>query len=199
MANPYRSILLFGTPGVGKGTQGKLLGQHDAFVHLATGDIFRALDPDSDLGREFLSYSTRGELVPDALTIRLWKEYVSTLISNGRYDPSTQFLLLDGIPRSVNQARMIAEHIEVVMILHIEVHDLDTLAERMRLRAEKEGRPDDAKTDVVLRRFEVYREETAPVLEEYDPASIVGIDGQGDIEAVHARVMDAVSAVCSTG
>ena len=67
----YRALLLFGAPGSGKGTQGRLLGATPGFFHCACGDVFRALDVQSPLGREFMDYSTRGELVPDELTVRL--------------------------------------------------------------------------------------------------------------------------------
>ena len=69
----YRAILLFGYPGSGKGTQGEVLGRMPNLLHLAMGDIFRALDRQSDIGQEFLSYSNKGLLVPDELTVRVWK------------------------------------------------------------------------------------------------------------------------------
>ncbi|MDY7107425.1 MAG: nucleoside monophosphate kinase, partial [Planctomycetota bacterium] len=99
MADPYKCVLLFGAPGTGKGTQGKMLGENDGFIHLATGDIFRSLDKESELGQKFLYYSSRGELVPDDLTIRLWQDHVRGLIDAGTYDPTRDILLLDGMPR----------------------------------------------------------------------------------------------------
>jgi adenylate kinase len=93
MADPYKCVLLFGAPGTGKGTQGKLLGENDGFIHLATGDIFRALDKQSELGKKFLYYSSRGELVPDDLTIRLWQDHVKGLIEAGTYNPKHDILL----------------------------------------------------------------------------------------------------------
>ena len=70
----FKTILLFGTPGAGKGTQGKILGKVPGFFHLACGDVFRSLDMGSDLGKQFIAYSSRGELVPDELTIELWRQ-----------------------------------------------------------------------------------------------------------------------------
>ena len=69
MAKRLKTILLFGAPGAGKGTQGKILGRIPGFFHLSSGDMFRALDPNSDLGQRVTSYSSKGELVPDDLTI----------------------------------------------------------------------------------------------------------------------------------
>ena len=69
----YRAILLFGAPGAGKGTQGKILGQIPNFVHFSCGDAFRNLRVDSSLGRVFMEYASKGQLVPDEPTIELWQ------------------------------------------------------------------------------------------------------------------------------
>ena len=67
----FRTILLFGAPGAGKGTQGKILGTIPNFFHCACGDVFRSLKPDSSVGQIFLDYSSRGQLVPDQPTVDL--------------------------------------------------------------------------------------------------------------------------------
>ena len=72
----YRSILLFGAPGSGKGTQGKILGAIPNFYHLACGDLLRRVTPESELGRIFRDYSSRGELVPDEPVIRMWRQHL---------------------------------------------------------------------------------------------------------------------------
>ena len=105
MSTRYPSILLFGPPGVGKGTQGQILGSIPGFFHLATGDMFRSLDKESEIGMEFTRYSSQGLLVPDFLTVRLWRQHVEQLIARELYNPEVDVLLLDGIPRSVPQAR----------------------------------------------------------------------------------------------
>src|SRR3989454_6004020 len=73
----YRTVLLFGAPGAGKGTQGKILGTIPNFFHCACGDVFRSLKTDSAIGQVFLEYSSRGELVPDEQTIQLWREFIN--------------------------------------------------------------------------------------------------------------------------
>ena len=70
----YPTVLLFGAPGVGKGTQGAILGRVPGFHHLACGDVFRSLNMSSPEGREIYEFSSRGQLVPDELTIRIWKK-----------------------------------------------------------------------------------------------------------------------------
>ena len=87
MSTRYPSILLFGPPGVGKGTQGQILGSIPGFFHLATGDMFRSLDKESEIGMEFTRYSSQGLLVPDFLTVRLWRQHVEQLIARELYNP----------------------------------------------------------------------------------------------------------------
>jgi len=195
MADRYKCVLLFGAPGTGKGTQGKLLGENDGFLHLATGDIFRSLDKQTELGKKFLYYSSRGELVPDDLTIELWQDHVKGLIDAGTYDPGHDILLLDGMPRSVPQAEMLDGLIEPLAIIHFTVGDIDEMVKRMKLRAEKEGRHDDADENVIRNRFDVYRSETAPVLDHFDPGLVIEVDAIGTIEEVNERVKSAVMPV----
>jgi adenylate kinase len=195
MPERYRCGLLFGAPGVGKGTQGQRLGERDGFVHLATGDIFRSLDKTSPMGKKFVEYSSRGELVPDDLTIDLWKAHVAGLIERGDYVPDRDLLMLDGMPRSLAQAEILEDVIEPLVIVHLVAKDLDEMVRRMKLRAEKEGRHDDADEGVIRRRFEVYEAETAPVLGHYDAGLVVEIDGMGTIDEVADRVCSAVTPV----
>src|SRR6266516_1915748 len=99
----YRTTLLVGAPGSGKGTQGKILGNIPQFYHCACGDVFRNLTIDNELGRIFLEYSSRGELVPDEYTVRLWRDNINGMRATGRFDPAYDTLVLDGIPRTVHQ------------------------------------------------------------------------------------------------
>jgi len=179
MPDRYKSMLLFGPPGVGKGTQGKLLGQIPGFVHLATGDIFRALDKESELGRQFLHYSSRGELVPDDLTIQVWQQHVRDLIEHDRYNPDTDLLILDGMPRSNTQAKIINDHIDVKQVIHLVASDMNEMIDRMKHRAQREGRHDDADENVIRRRFEVYEKETAPVLAQYPKELVTEVNAVG--------------------
>src|SRR5438552_13508178 len=99
----FRTILLVGAPGAGKGTQGKILGTIPNFFHCACGDVFRSLKADSSIGEVFLEYSSRGQLVPDEPTINLWRLFIDNSTRNGRFHPQADTLVLDGIPRNVNQ------------------------------------------------------------------------------------------------
>jgi adenylate kinase len=188
----YRSVLLFGPPGVGKGTQGKCLAVVPGFHHLACGDVFRALDRATPMGQEFLKYSTRGELVPDALTIEMWKSNMNARVSSGRFDPNREILLLDGIPRNVDQAKALDASIDVLGIVHLVCSDEEEMVRRMRNRALREGRHDDADEAVIRNRFDVYRQETAPVLSHYSQAMLFTIDATGTPARVLQRVLDAL-------
>src|SRR5260221_2435306 len=112
----YRTILLLGAPGSGKGTQGKIIGNIPGFHHNATGDIFRSLDLQSEMGRKFWEYAGRGELVPDEFTIKLWKQFIKGLEMVNQFHPETEFLVLDGIPRNLAQARLLEDTLDVILI-----------------------------------------------------------------------------------
>jgi adenylate kinase len=187
--SPYKSILLFGAPGTGKGTQGAILANIPGFAHLSTGDMFRGLDKESDLGKEFLKYSTQGLLVPDDFTIRLWSDHVRGLIDAGHYAPTKQFLMLDGIPRTAEQATAMDGKIEVHAVIHLTCADREQLVQRLIARAAKSGRPDDAKEDVVRKRLEVYDDETKPVLDHYDAGLIHDIEATGTPAEVLQRIL----------
>lgn len=191
MSARFRTLLIFGAPGVGKGTQGHLLGSIPGFLHLSTGDIFRSLDRNSETGRVFHEYSARGELVPDDFTIRLWREHVHKLIDKGRYRPNRQMLILDGIPRNESQAVAMDGDIDVLQLIHLVAGDEDILLKRMQRRAEQQNRHDDADEKVIRNRWAVYNRETLPVLQHYGPQRRVQIDAIGTPGRVLLKVLEA--------
>lgn len=168
----YQALLFFGGPGTGKGTQGKVLGSLPGFHHCATGDIFRSLDKTTELGKLFLSFSTKGLLVPDDVTVRIWAQAMQDRVARKEFDPARTLLIMDGIPRTVEQARLLEPHIQVLKIVHLACDDAAPMLDRMKKRALKEGRPDDADPEVVRKRWSVYESQTLPVLGHY-PASLV--------------------------
>src|ERR1700710_1552838 len=97
----YDTILIFGAPGSGKGTQGKALGSVPRFFHCACGDVFRSLDTRTKLGQAFLSFWSRGELVPAEITVELWQVQIRAAVDTHTFKPDLDFLVLDGIPRNV--------------------------------------------------------------------------------------------------
>jgi adenylate kinase len=126
----YRTILMFGAPGSGKGTQGKILGTIPHFFHCSCGDVFRNLSPDMALGKTFLEYSSRGQLVPDAPTIELWRQFINELNNTGRFSPDRDTLVLDGIPRNVPQAEMLRDVLNVVGVFYLRTKTSQNLIAR---------------------------------------------------------------------
>jgi len=93
-----------------------------------------------------------------------------------QFHPETQFLVLDGIPRNVKQAQLIEDVVDVVRVIHLRCADMKKMIERLRRRALKENRFDDANDQVIQHRLEVYERETKPVLEHYAGERIAKID-----------------------
>lgn len=172
----YRTFLLFGAPGSGKGTQGKILGTIPNLFHCACGDVFRNLTIDSDIGRIFLDYSSKGCLVPDEPTIRLWRQNIDAQTNLGRFVPSRDTLILDGIPRNAHQAEMLQDTLDVKAVFYLSCPDMNKLVERLQRRALRENRLDDANLEVIRKRLETYERETKPVLEFYGKNLVHQID-----------------------
>jgi len=160
----YKTILLFGAPGAGKGTQGKILGTIPHFFHCACGDVFRSLSAASPLAKIFIEYTSRGQLVPDQPTIKLWRQFIKNSERIGRFHPKTDTLVLDGIPRNLHQAEMLADTLDVRAIFYLHCTNFNSLVQRLQRRALKENRLDDANLDVIRQRLKVYEQESKPVL-----------------------------------
>lgn len=182
----YRTVLIFGAPGSGKGTQGKILGKIPGFYHCACGDVFRSLDPASQLGAEFLEYSSKGELVPDEMTVRLWHESIKKTVDSGKFKPERDYLILDGIPRNVSQAVLMEMHIEVHRVFHLSCPDRDKLVARLKKRALRDNRLDDANEEIIRHRLATYDSESKPMLQHYSAVRRHDIDASmTPIEVLH--------------
>jgi adenylate kinase len=188
-------ILVFlGPPGAGKGTQAKLLSQRMGFLHLSTGDLLReAVKNQTPLGKKAKEYMDRGELVPDELIVQLIEE---TMPKDGN-------VILDGFPRTVNQALALEEMLKgkgekISKVLFFDVPDeviIDRLSGRRvcskcgAVYHVKYNQPkiegvcdlcggslvqrDDDKEEVVKKRLEVYRKQTQPLIEFYQDRGII--------------------------
>lgn len=191
----YQTVLLFGAPGAGKGTQGKILSTIPGFFHMSTGEMFRNIDINSEIGKIFYSYSSRGELVPDDVVIRLWSQTIHAYTTLGIYKPRSDLLILDGLPRNVQQARLMHKYISVLQIIHLKCADKEQMIKRLARRAIKENRPDDAREEVIRRRWDVYERETYPVLDSYPKDLVVEVNAVGAPALVLSKVLDAVAPV----
>jgi adenylate kinase len=170
----HKAFIIVGAPGAGKGTQGAIIGEIPRFLHFSTGDAFRRLDTRSEIGQEFVRYSSSGELVPDELTVRFCEEQIEAKVDSGGYKPDIDMLLLDGIPRNRQQAELLEEQIEMIALIHLSCPDREELVRRLRKRALKSGRMDDASEEVIRQRIQTYEEETKQLLDYY-PASRVRV------------------------
>ena len=164
----YTTYLLFGAPGSGKGTQGRSLGSIPRFFHCACGDVFRTLDTRTKVGRAFLDYSSKGQLVPDEITVQLWQARIDAAVDAHEFKPDIDVLVLDGIPRNVGQAKIMDQMIDVKKVFHLSCPDRAQLFARLKKRALKDNRLDDANEEVIKRRLETYELESKPVLKYYN-------------------------------
>jgi len=176
LQSKYRTILLFGMPGSGKGTQGAVLGQLPDLVHVSIGDVFRKIPKYGTFGREILRYTSQGAMVPDDLTVRIWERHTQVLEMQELLLPGQHTLVLDGLPRNLNQAERLDGMLEVVQIFHLVFNDIVKATERLKARALRENRLDDINEEVINRRLALYRDETIDTLSFYDPSLVFEVD-----------------------
>ncbi len=185
-------LLLIGPPGAGKGTQAVRLSASLGVPAISTGDIFREnVRNETELGTQAKAYMDAGDNVPDSLTNDLVRDRLS------QSDCSDGFLL-DGYPRTTDQVRaldeFLAEHGTAMDVVIELVADPDVVVERLKKRALDQGRSDDDES-VVRHRLEVYRQQTAPLIDLYDGRGMLAkVDGIGEIDEVTTRISDALAA-----
>ena len=184
-------LLIMGPQGVGKGTQAALLSKHFSIPAISTGDIFRYnLSHKTELGVQAQAFIDNGELVPDDLTNSIVKDRLSQPdAANG--------WILDGYPRNAEQVKALDEILdELKTPLDYAVTlqaERDVLLERMKKRSAQEGRSDDT-PEAIAKRLATYELKTAPLLDLYkDRGQLVTVDGVGDVDAIHERILSALA------
>ncbi|MDM7489088.1 adenylate kinase [Rhodococcus sp. GXMU-t2271] len=177
-------LVLLGPPGAGKGTQAAILSEKLGVPAISTGDLFRAnIGQGTPLGVEAKKYIDAGELVPAEITNNMVRARLAE-------PDAVDGFLLDGFPRSVEQARELESILKALDtkldgVLSFDI-DEDVVVERMLAR----GRADDTE-DVIRNRLRVYREETAPLLDYYADA-LVTVDAVGEVDEINARALAAL-------
>lgn len=184
-------LLLIGPPGAGKGTQAVRLSAALGVPAISTGDIFRKnVRDETPLGRQAKAYMDAGDNVPDSLTNDLVRDRLEeTDCADG--------FLLDGYPRTTDQVAhldsFLAEHDAAMDVVVELVADPDVVVERLRKRALDQGRSDDDES-VVRHRLEVYREQTAPLIDVYAARGLLAkVDGIGEVGEVTDRITAALA------
>ena len=177
-------LVLLGPPGAGKGTQAEKLAEKLGIPQISTGELFRRnIENGTRLGLEAKRYLDAGDLVPSELTNQLVDDRIDEPDAAGGF-------ILDGYPRSVEQAKALHEMLErrgtdIDAVVEFRVSQ-DELLQRLKAR----GRADDTE-DVILNRMKVYREETAPLLEYYR-GQLKTVDAVGSPDEVFARALQAL-------
>ncbi|WRS29082.1 adenylate kinase [Actinomycetaceae bacterium MB13-C1-2] len=186
------AIILFGPPGVGKGTQAAWLAEFLGVPAISTGQIFRAnIEDKTELGKLAEGYIERGELVPDSVTNPMVQARLSAP------DVAKGFVL-DGYPRSLEQTYMLRdtlakEGIEIDAVLEL-VADEDKLIERLMTRAAEQNRSDD-REDVFRHRLEIYAERTEPLATYYADQDLLDVvDASGNKQEVAEEMLKALRA-----
>jgi adenylate kinase len=186
------NLLVLGPQGAGKGTQAKRISSEYGIPHVSTGDMFRALDESTELGRRVKQIMDAGDLVPDEVTVAMIEERLQ------QPDAEPGFVL-DGFPRNTAQAEALDAMLSAIgraldAILFFDVSDQVGM-ERALSRAQIEGRSDDT-PDAIAKRLAVYHEQTEPIVEHYRATGkLVPLHADRSIDEVWAEISDALQVV----
>ena len=180
-------FILFGPPGAGKGTQATAMAKNYNLKHISTGELLRnEIAEGTELGKKANDLITKGCFVPDEVVVGMIQSVFER-------EKDVAGFLLDGFPRTVSQAetldKILAQKNEgVTGIVSIMIPD-EMIKERIRHRAQIEGRADDASEDTINNRINTYHQKTEPLIEFYNKQSKYHeIDGTGTIEEVAENI-----------
>lgn len=186
-----KSIIMFGPPGVGKGTQAKLLAENINYVHLSTGNILREeVKKGSELGKQADIIMKQGILLSDDLTIKIVEEFMSN-------HSNALGFIFDGFPRTINQAELLEKtfikfNIKDIKVISLSANEQE-LIKRLLKRAEIEKRADDNE-ETIRKRLSLYQKETLPMLDFYKKkCPVININGIGAIEEIQKNIIKALA------
>ena len=190
------NIIIFGKPGSGKGTQASLIKDNYNLVHISTGDVFRKnTSQGTDLGKVAVQFMSKGELVPDEITISMLKEEIKSFI------PCNGFIF-DGFPRTIIQAESLDDllksmELNIDMVVALDVEN-NRLIERLLNRGKTSGRSDDKSEEKINKRLEEYDKKTKPLIDFYkNQKKFISINGVGDLNDVTTRLISIIDSKIS--
>ena len=183
-------LIFLGPPGVGKGTQAKKVCEHYKIIHLSTGEILRKeISDKSEVGNQAKTYIDNGNLVPDNVILRI--------IENRLKDNDAQHgYLLDGFPRTINQAEglqkiMLQLKHKINSVISLTANE-EELILRLINRGKDSGRSDES-PEIIRHRQKVYWRQTAPLLEYYNEKKVLKkVDGLGNITDITKRILETI-------
>ncbi len=177
------NIVIVGKPGSGKGTAAEQIAKDYGNRKVVTGDLLRAeRTSGSELGKEIQSTIDRGALVPDAMINDIIEQELSKPIGVGQY------YLLDGYPRTVNQAKTLDMMLNISTVIYLDVDDA-TILKRIKERGKASGRADDQDEETTKNRLKAYYEDTAPVIDYYERLGVLyRIDASKSAEDVYVEI-----------
>jgi adenylate kinase len=175
-------LVLIGPPGAGKGTQARRLAAKLNIPHISTGDMLREhVAAEDAIGLAVKQYTDKGDLVPDDLFLHL-------LASRLNYGDCRAGFLLDGFPRTVDQAKWLSDHNHIIDAVLIDVPEAVALT---RIASREDGRVDDKNAQAAIERMKTYRAITEPVAEYYDRmGSLTTVDGTKSEDEVFAAIVE---------
>lgn len=178
-------LIIFGPPGVGKGTQSEMLARNLNLFHLSTGEILRKeINEESELGIQAKHIVEKGCLVPDEIMIGI----VAKALKENLVDKAG--FILDGFPRTNEQAKELDEIFEKMNFKDIKVLFLMVNEDELVSRLMKRGRVDDTE-DIIRKRLKIYINSTSPVLDYYkNEGKVIEINGVGEIEEIYSKILN---------
>ena len=190
------NIIIFGKPGSGKGTQASLIKENYNLIHISTGDVFRKnTSQGTDLGKVAVQFMSKGELVPDEITISMLKEEIKSFM------PCNGFIF-DGFPRTIIQAESLDDllksmELNIDMVVALDVEN-NILIERLLNRGKTSGRSDDKSEEKINKRLEEYDNKTKPLIDFYkNQKKFISINGVGDLNDVTTRLISIIDSKIS--
>ncbi len=188
------NLILFGPPGSGKGTQAARLVENYNLVHISTGDLFRAeMEAGTELGLRANDYMSRGELVPDEVTIGILRNKMLA-------HREAEGFIFDGFPRTVPQAEALDGLLEIMgqqidALIMLDVPE-EEIVKRILLRGQNSSRPDDNDEEIIRTRFKVYLAKTAILYDHYDAkGKAYKVPGIGTIDDIFHALCEAIDSL----